>query len=103
LISRALASLIGAILFLYGVIAALSPLPLGLPLMVLGFLMFAGANPVARPLLQRLRQRWGWFDALVRQVGKRSSGRFRDVLKDTEPKREDNDDPNATQPKDHNE
>ncbi len=85
LISRALASLIGIILFLYGVIAAISPLPLCVVLMVFGFLIFAGANPFARPLLRRMRKRWSWFDALVRHVGKRSSGRFEDVVKDTDP------------------
>jgi len=89
LISRALASFVGAVLFLYGVVAAISPLPFGLPLMVLGFLIFAGANPFARPLLRRIRQRWRWFDVLVRQVGKKSSGRFRDVMEDTAPNKTD--------------
>lgn len=85
MISRALASLIGAVLFLYGLIAALSPLPLGVPLMVFGFLVFAAANPYARPWLRRLRRRWSWFDVLVRQVGKRASDRFDDLIDETEP------------------
>ena len=85
MISRALASLIGAVLFLYGLIAALSPLPLGVPLMVFGFLIFAAANPYARPLLRRLRRRWSWFDALVRQVGKRAPDRFDDLIDETDP------------------
>jgi len=101
LISRALASFIGAILFLYGGIAAISPLPLGLPLMILGFLIFAGANPFARPLLRRIRHRWRWFDALVRQVGKKSSGRFRDVLQDTDPQKSDINNPNAANSEDN--
>jgi len=85
LISRAVASLIGAVLILYGLIAALSPLPLGVPLMVFGFLVFAAANPYARPLLRRLRRCWSWFDALVRQVGKRAPDRFDDLIDETEP------------------
>lgn len=90
LISRALASLVGAVLFLYGAVAAASPLPLGVPLMVLGFLIFAGANPAARPLLRRMRRRWRWFDALVRQIGKRSPDRFDTLLSETEPETEEN-------------
>ncbi|MEM9616409.1 MAG: hypothetical protein AAF936_00475 [Pseudomonadota bacterium] len=90
MISRALASLVGAILFLYGIVAAASPLPLGVPLMVFGFLIFAGANPAARPLLRRMRRRWKWFDALVRQVGKRSPDRFETLLNETEPEAKEN-------------
>ncbi|MHA7873089.1 MAG: hypothetical protein ACX939_12120 [Hyphococcus sp.] len=85
MLSRALASLIGAVLVVYGVIAAISPLPLGVPLIVLGLLVFAGANPAARPLIRRLRRRWSWFDALVKQIGKRSPARFEDLVGETEP------------------
>lgn len=99
MISRALASLIGAVLFIYGVIAALSPLPLGVPLMVFGFLIFAGANPVARPLLRRMRRRWPWFNALVLQVGKRARDRFDDLIDETEPNDADTSGPHSEQPK----
>lgn len=85
MISRALASLVGAVLFLYGVIAAVSPLPVGVPLMVMGFLIIAGANPVARPLLRRMRRRWPLFNSLVRHIGKRSPDRFDTLLSETEP------------------
>lgn len=84
LISRALASLIGAVIFLYGLVAAFSPLPFGAPLVILGFLTIAAANPAARPLLRRLRRRWRWFDILVRRVGKQSN-RFDDLLDETAP------------------
>lgn len=96
MITRALASLVGAVLFLYGLLAAFSPLPLGAPLVILGFLMLAGANPAFRPLLRRLRKRWSWFDALVKQVGKRTPDRFDDMIDDvideTAPVPEDNTD-----------
>ncbi len=85
LISRVLVSIAGAILFLYGIIAALSPLPLGVPLMVMGFLMIAGAVPATRPLLILMRRKWPWFNGLVRQISKRMPDRFGALQKETDP------------------
>ncbi len=84
-VSRVLVSIAGAALFLYGVIAALSPLPLGVPLMVLGFLMIAGAIPATRPLLKRMRRKWPWFNGLVREISKRMPDRFGALQKQTDP------------------
>ena len=82
MLTRALVSIFGAVLFVYGMLAAFSPLPLGAPLVILGFLMIAAANPAFRPLLRRLRKRWPWFNALVLQVGKRTPDRFDDMIDD---------------------
>ena len=83
--TRVLVTIAGTVLFLYGVIAALSPLPLGVPLMVMGFLMIAGAVPATRPLLIRMRRKWPWFNALVRQISKRMPDRFGALQKQTDP------------------
>lgn len=68
--ARVAASLIGFILLVYGLVATLSPLPAGAPLVVFGALIIAAANPGARPFIRRLRRRWRWFDILVRRVAK---------------------------------
>lgn len=85
MIARFATTLVGIVLIIYGVLAAISPLPLGVPLVVVGLLMVAGANPQARPLVRRLRARWRWFDKLVRLAARRSPERFGDIDKKTEP------------------
>jgi len=83
--ARIITSLIGFVLFLYGMIAAFSPLPAGAPLVILGVLMIAAANPAARPYIRRLRRRWRWFDRLVRVVAKRGPTSVKSVEEETAP------------------
>ncbi|MFZ5619110.1 MAG: hypothetical protein ACOZAA_17495 [Pseudomonadota bacterium] len=78
-------SLVGAALFVYGLIASFSPLPAGAPLVILGLLMIAAANPAARPFIRRMRKRWRWFDRLVRFVGKRGPPGVQSVTAETTP------------------
>ena len=85
MIARIATTFVGAVLIIYGVIAAISPLPLGVVLVALGLVMIAGANPAARPLIRRMRARWRWFDRLVRAAAHRSPERFKGVIKETDP------------------
>ena len=90
LIVRIAISLIAIILIVYGVIAAISPLPLGIPLVVLGLVMIAGAVPAARPVVRHARERWRWFNVIVSEIEKRASGRFQKVFDDIDPDDHDN-------------
>ncbi len=83
--ARIVTSLIGIVLFIYGMIASFSPLPAGAPLVILGVLMIAAANPAARPVIRRMRKSWRWFDRLVRLVGKRGPPTVRSVEAETAP------------------
>ncbi len=83
--ARVATSLIGLALFVYGMIASFSPLPAGAPLVILGVLMIAAANPAARPYIRRMRRRWRWFDRLVRLVATRGPETVRQVEADTKP------------------
>lgn len=91
MIARIATTLIGLVLMIYGVIAAISPLPLGAPLVVLGLFMIAGANPAFRPVIRSMRRKWGWFDKLVRMVGRRAGGAVRTVIAETDPAMQDRD------------
>jgi hypothetical protein len=84
-ISRLATTFAGIALIVYGAIAALSPLPLGIPLIILGIMMIALANPAARPLVLRMRHKWRWFDKLVITLGARSPAKIKDVIRETEP------------------
>ena len=98
MLARLATTISGVILLVYGIIAALSPLPLGAPLAVLGLLMIAAANPAARPLVLRMRRRWRWFDFLARKAARRSPPRYRDAFEETDPAnhpREDRSDANS--------
>ena len=83
--ARLTTTLIGAALFLYGLLAAFSPLPLGAPLVIIGLFMIAGANPAMRPVIRSMRARWPWFDRLVRIVAPRTRGAVHDVIEETDP------------------
>lgn len=85
MIRRFVTSLIGVVLIIYGVIAAISPLPAGVPLIVLGFVMIALANPAARPLVRRMRRKWRWFDKLVLTLGKHGPKGVKTVVEETKP------------------
>lgn len=89
MIARLLYTLLGIVLIVYGAIAAISPLPLGVPLIILGVLMIALANPAARPLVRRMRRKWKWFDKLVEVLGERSPKDIKEVIEETDPERED--------------
>jgi hypothetical protein len=83
--ARVATSLIGFALFAYGMIASFSPLPAGAPLVILGLLLIAAANPAARPLIRRMRRRWRWFDRLVRLAAARGPASVRTVETETAP------------------
>ena len=85
IMARVLISLVGLLFVIYGAIAFVSPLPAGAPLVALGILMLALANPRARPMVRRLRRRFGWFDGLVRIVGGRTRGALKSVIEETAP------------------
>jgi hypothetical protein len=85
MLGRIGATVAGFFLMIYGLIASFSPLPAGAPLVIIGLLMIAGANPAARPAIVRMRRRWKWFNMLVRVVGKRSPRHIARVAHATEP------------------
>jgi archaellum biogenesis protein FlaJ (TadC family) len=89
MIARIVTSLIGFVLIVYGIIAAVSPLPAGVILAIVGMLMIAGANPAARPIIRKARRRWRWFDVLVRTVGKHGPPHVRRVAEATSPEHND--------------
>ncbi len=91
MLGRIGATIVGFLLMIYGLIAAFSPLPAGAPLVILGLLMIAGANPAARPLIVGMRRRWPWFNKLVRLVGRRGPRHIARVADETEPKSGDGD------------
>lgn len=88
MLSRLTTTVIGAVALVYGIAAALTPLPAGVLSCVFGIMLIAAANPSARPAIRRLRHRWRWFDALVRTVGKAGPKPVRDAMAATEPPQE---------------
>ena len=86
MLGRLGATIAGIVLMAYGLVAAFSPLPAGAPLVIIGVLMIAGANPAARPLIVRMRRRWPWFNKLVRLVGRKAPRGIARVAAETEPR-----------------
>jgi hypothetical protein len=91
MLGRLGATIAGVVLMLYGLIAAFSPLPMGAPLVIIGLLMIAAANPAARPIIVRLRRRWPWFNKLVRLVGRRGPKAVAAVALATAPEQDPSD------------
>ena len=88
MIARLVTTLVGIAFFVYGIVAFLSPLPVGAPLAVLGLFMIAGANPAFRPVIRAMRRRWGWFDKLVLLIAPRAKGVVKTVIAETDPTRQ---------------
>lgn len=84
-LARIATTIIGLVLLIYGIVAAISPLPVGVPLAILGLLMIAGANPAFRPVIRSLRTRWRWFDKLVILAGTRGSPSIKGMIVETTP------------------
>lgn len=91
MIARIITTFVGIIFIIYGAIAAVSPLPLGVVLIAVGLIMIAGANPAARPLIRRMRKKWRWFDKLVRLAARRSPEQFKEVIEETDPEADKDD------------
>ncbi|WDI31049.1 hypothetical protein PUV54_13920 [Hyphococcus flavus] len=85
MIARIATTIAAILLAIYGIFAAISPLPFGVPLVVLALIMFAAVNPSARPLVLWMRRRWKWFDYLVRKAADRSPARFNETFQNTDP------------------
>ncbi len=90
MIARLITTVVGIAFFVYGIIAFISPLPVGAPLAVIGLFMIAAANPAFRPVIRSMRRRWPWFDKLVRLVAPRATPAVREVIEETEPELQDN-------------
>lgn len=86
MLSRLTMSAFGALMLVYGIVAAFSPLPAGAPFCVFGLMFIAAGNPSARPAIRRLRRRWPWFNALVKTFGKAGPKAVREAVSETEPK-----------------
>lgn len=87
MLARIVVTIAALVVIVYGVIAALTPLPAGVLFIVLGLIMIALANPRARPLLKAMRRRWPWFDKMVRVIAERAPDRYQRGLDETEPAR----------------
>lgn len=85
MLGRIGATISGFVLMTYGILAAFTPLPAGAPLVIIGLLMIAGANPAARPVIVRMRRRWPWFHRLVKIIGNRAPRHIAKVAHATEP------------------
>ena len=79
----------GGVLVIYGTIAALSPLPLGAPLVFIGLAMIAVAVPAFRPHFRRMRAKWPWFNRMVELTRGRSPTSVKEVIEETDPARTD--------------
>ncbi len=56
------------LLILVGLVTAITPIPFGLPLVIIGFLMLATISPAT---LRFVRRRWRWLDRRLRWLQKK--------------------------------
>lgn len=61
-------SIFALLLIGFGVVLTISPIPFGLVIVVVGFLLFATAAPAE---VRWLRRRWRWFDRAMHRLEKR--------------------------------
>lgn len=82
---RLIASLIGAIIFLLGVILAFMPIPFGLILMAVGLFIMLSSSLSVRHLVKWLRRRNARIDRWLDMAAAKLPQRYADVLNRTRP------------------
>ncbi len=86
---RIAVAVFAVILIVVGAMTAISPIPFGLPLVVLGFVLLATSSPAT---LRWMRRRWGWLDRRFRWLQERAPARMRERLRRTDPYPDQEDD-----------
>ncbi len=76
------------ILILVGVVTAITPVPFGLPLIIIGFLMLATISPAT---LRFIRRRWGWLNRRLKWLQKKLPRWMTRSLRKSDPFPEDED------------
>jgi hypothetical protein len=68
IIFRLAVSIFALLLIGFGIVLSISPIPFGVILVVIGFLLFVAAAPEQ---VRWLRRRWRWFDRTMHRLEKR--------------------------------
>jgi len=78
------------VLIFVGVLTAITPVPFGLPLILIGFLLLATVSPAT---LRFIRRRWGWLDDRLRWLQRKLPRSITRSLRrsDPYPEKEDED------------
>ncbi|MCI5047053.1 MAG: hypothetical protein MRY59_06105 [Aquisalinus sp.] len=85
LIVRFLISLLAIAMIVVGTVLMVSPVPLGILIILLGVLILVMANPHARPMLKWIRHRWPWFSERVRDLEEHAPSGVAGPLRETDP------------------
>ena len=83
---KVILTIFALILILVGLVTAITPIPFGLPLVLIGFLMLATISPAT---LRFIRRRWGWLDRRLRWLQKKLPKSMTRSLKRSDPYPED--------------
>lgn len=83
---RTLVAIFAVIMIVVGLATAVTPIPFGLPLVILGFFLFASAAPA---VLRKLRRRWRWLDRRLRWLERKLPRWMTRALRDTDPDAQD--------------
>ena len=65
IVFRIAVSIFALLLIGFGVVLTISPIPFGIVLVILGFLLFVSAAPAE---VRWLRKRWRWFDRMMHRL-----------------------------------
>ncbi|HNR77826.1 MAG TPA: hypothetical protein PKM48_11895 [Parvularculaceae bacterium] len=68
IVFRIAVSIFALLLIGFGAVLTISPIPFGIVLVILGFMLFVSAAPAE---VRWLRKRWRWFDRMMHRLEKR--------------------------------
>ncbi|NWG70423.1 MAG: hypothetical protein HXY23_02290 [Parvularculaceae bacterium] len=98
---RTIVAAFALLLIIGGAVVTISPIPGGIVIVAIGFLLFASAAPAT---VRAVRKRWKWFDRMIHRLEKHlpkwiaKSLRESDYVHDDEKDAEQEDDPSAARP-----
>ena len=94
-IFRIAVAIFSLLLIFFGLVTAITPIPFGLPLVLIGFLLLATSSPTT---LKFIRKRWGWLDRRLRWFQRNWPRRMTRALRRSDPyPDEDDEDDEATE------
>ena len=86
------------ILIAVGMVTAITPIPFGLPLVFIGFLLLATVSPAT---LRYIRRRWRWLDQRLKWLQKKLPRWMTRSLRRSDPDNEDESEPDGATSKEN--
>lgn len=89
---RVIIAILALLLIVVGVVAAISPIPLGVVMIAVGLIMLSFVAPPVRGFVRWLRRRWKWLDHRLDDAQETLPESIAEPLRESDPPDEEDED-----------